>query len=268
MSNDVKPFAYDEDNECVYWSPAACKHTVISGVTGSGKSVATQGILYGALVPDVQFVGIDPSASLLRPFHVFAGRPSDFVLGDHDSWVDDATDLLRAAYAVMRQRIAELGWSEKIHDFTPETPVVVVILEEYANFLAECDRVDKKRRGEIESLVSSILREGRKVGVICFTILQRAEAKTLNDRSQYGCRISFRQDNNDSVKMLFDDPDPADVARIRQLPPGQGVIQVDGRAMRWIITPDVDYEMFVPAVRVNVFTGHAPIRKETSGEQE
>ena len=156
---------------------------------------------------------------------------------------------------------------KKINDFSTEVPVVVVVLEEYANLLVAAEnhgKDGKKIRAKIVSLVGTLLREGAKVGVLCFTILQRAEAAVLHDRSQYSLRISYRQDNRDSIGMLFDQPEPDEIARIVALLPGRGVLSDNGQPLRWFQTPNPEYSDYVRTVEERIYTGHTPLLEENN----
>ncbi|MDK7198920.1 hypothetical protein QP441_02615 [Corynebacterium amycolatum] len=240
---------------------------VISGITRTGKSKGSQSLIVGTLCPWVQYVGIDPSAGLLKPLKHFSGRPGDFVLGSDSGWIDNAVALLERCVEVMRSRIASLGWAEKISDFSTDVPVIVVVLEEYANFLTALEgygKDGKKLRAKVVSLVGSLLREGAKVGVECFTILQRAEAAVLHDRSQYSLRISYRQDNRDSIGMLFDQPEPEEISRIVSLSPGRGVLSDNGQSLRWFQTPNPAYSDYVRTVEERIYTGHTPLLEENN----
>ena len=265
MLTGARPWAVDEDGRSVVWEPTQVGHTVISGITRTGKSKGSQRLVVGTLLPWVQYVGIDPSAGLLKPLKFFSGRPDDFVLGSDSDWVDSAVTLLERCVEVMRERIASLGWAEKINDFSTETPVIVVILEEYANFLTALEghgKDGKKLKARVVSLVGTLLREGAKVGVEVFTILQRAEASVLHDRSQYSLRISYRQDNRDSIGMLFDQPEPEEISRIVSLSPGRGVLCDAGQPLRWFQTPNPAYSDYVHAVETRIYTGHTPLMEE------
>ena len=267
MLTDTRPWAVDENGMPVVWEPTSVGHVVISGITRAGKSKGSQSLIVGTLCPWVQYVGIDPSAGLLKPLKHFSGRPGDFVLGSDPDWIDNAVTLLERCVEVMRERISSLGWAEKISDFSTEVPVIVVVLEEYANLLVAAEnhgKDGKKIRAKIVSLVGSLLREGAKVGVECFTILQRAEAAVLHDRSQYSLRISYRQDNLDSIKMLFDQPEQSDVSRIVSLSPGRGVLSDSGQVLRWFQTPNPQYSGYVEAVRDRIYTGHTPLLEENN----
>lgn len=267
MLTSTRPWAVDENGLPVVWEPTQVGHVVISGITRTGKSKGSQSLIVGTLCPWVQYVGVDPSAGLLKPLKHFSGRPSDFVLGSDPAWIDNAVILLERCVEVMRDRVGSLGWAEKINDFSTEVPVVVVVLEEYANLLVAAEnhgKDGKKIRAKIVSLVGTLLREGAKVGVTVFTILQRAEAAVLHDRSQYSLRISYRQDNRDSIGMLFDQPEPEEISRIVSLSPGRGVLSDNGQPLRWFQTPNPDYSDYVHAVETRIYTGHTPLLEESN----
>lgn len=261
----VRPWAVDEGGRPVIWDPTGVGHVVIAGITRTGKSKGSQSIIAGTLTPWIQYTGIDPSAGLLKPLKVFSERPGDFVLGSDEDFLNRAVALLERLVALMRERIAALGWAEKIEHFSTEMPAVVVVLEEYANLLvmAEASGKDgKKLRSHLVSLVGSLLREGAKVGMDVFTILQRPEAAILHDRAQYSVRITYRQDNADSVKMLLDAPEKEDVSRIVGLRPGRGVLSDNGQGLVWFQTPNPDYSTYVETVRDRIYPGHTPLLEE------
>lgn len=267
MLTSARPWAVDENGLPVVWEPTQVGHMVISGITRTGKSKGSQSLIVGTCLPWVQYIGIDPSAGLLKPLKHFSGRPGDFVLGSDLGWIDNAVTLLERCVEVMRERISSLGWAEKISDFSTETPVIVLVLEEYANFLVALEghgKDGKKLKTRVVSLVGTLLREGAKVGVTVLTILQRAEAAVLHDRSQYSLRISYRQDNRDSVAMLFDAPEKEDISRVVALCPGRGVIADNGAPLRWFQTPNPDYSTYVETVRDRIYTGHTPLLEENN----
>lgn len=267
MLTDTRPWAVDENGMSVVWEPTQVGHVVISGITRTGKSKGSQSLIVGTCLPWVQYVGIDPSAGLLKPLKFFSQRPQDFVLGSDPGWIDNAVTLLERCVEVMRSRIASLGWAEKISDFSTECPVIVVVLEEYANFLTALEghgKDGKKLKTKVVSLVGTLLREGAKVGVTVLTILQRAEAAVLHDRSQYSLRVSYRQDNLDSIKMLFDQPERSDVSRIVSLSPGRGVLSDNGQPLRWFQAPNPDYADYVRTVEERIYTGHTPLLEENN----
>ncbi|WP_161798949.1 hypothetical protein, partial [Corynebacterium sp. 805_CJEI] len=77
-------------------------------------------------------------------------------------------------------------------------------------------------------------------------------------------RITYRQDNADSVKMLLDAPEKEDVSRIVGLRPGRGVLSDSGQALRWFQTPNPQYSDYVETVRDRIYTGHTPLLEENN----
>ncbi|WP_049181572.1 hypothetical protein, partial [Corynebacterium sp. 805_CJEI] len=75
-------------------------------------------------------------------------------------------------------------------------------------------------------------------------------------------RITYRQDNADSVKMLLDAPEREDVSRIVGLRPGRGVLSDNGQGLVWFQTPNPDYSTYVETVRDRIYTGHTPLLEE------
>lgn len=205
-------------NGWIGWD-ASAGHTVVTGQTGSGKSVTTYVLsTLAAADPLTQVVGVDPSGVLGAPFH--AVHPKDFILGTDP---DQVIDLLEAVVAEMDRRTRALGRldMDKVPDHLLGTKMyaIRVILEEYAGLLAA---VDRKTRDRITTLVGRILREGRKARINVLTILQRPEAATLHDRGQYQNLFLHLLENKTSVEMILDDADDETVHLLTHLTPGEG----------------------------------------------
>lgn len=254
-------WAINENGERVRLAPVLPYHTLIAGISRTGKTKGSQAILIQtAKCWDVQVVGIDPAFSLLRPWATSTNRPQDFVLGTSPDALEKALALVNALVSKMEERLMSLGRSEKIDEFDIRTPVLLVVLEEYAGLQEALASWDKKKAAVFTAAVGRLLREGAKVGIRVFTIIQRAEAATLKDRSQYGRRISYAQDNTDSVKMLFDQAEPETVARIISLKPGRGVLKEIGNPnLTWFQTPDMSYEDYYSRIEAHAFTEHEPV---------
>ncbi|XQS62182.1 FtsK/SpoIIIE family protein [Corynebacterium amycolatum] len=258
-------WAQDEDGHLVCFDPYASYHTFIAGITRSGKSKGSQSILIQlAKHSDIQVVGIDPAFGLLRPWWEYSGRPQDFVLGTSEASLKAAIALVNAVVAEMESRMANLGRREKIDDFSVSQPIIFCVLEEYSGLIESMTAWDKKQAASFTGAVGRLLREGAKVGIRVFTILQRAEAKTLHDRSQYGRRISYAQDNTDSIKMMFDQVEPEVVARMIALQPGRGVLREIGKPdFTWFQSPDMDYDEYYDRIGRYVFDQHTPLVGES-----
>lgn len=217
------------DGGTVGFYPMRGGHTLVTGQTGSGKSVTTYGLaMIIAAVPQAQAVVIDPSGVLAAPWA--AAHPASHVSGIGPDEVPRVLNLLGEVVAEMDRRTRALGRSgaDKVAEswFSPRFPAIWVILEEYAGLLAVT--TDRKDRERITTLVGRLLREGRKAGVSVLTILQRPEAAVLHDRGQYSRLMLHLLENGTSVGMVLDDPDPETVHMLTTLRPGEMGYKVIG----------------------------------------
>ncbi|KQB85133.1 FtsK/SpoIIIE domain-containing protein [Corynebacterium oculi] len=238
-------WALDEDGEEILFAPTVAMHTIVAGATRSGKSKLSQAILVQlARCPEVAVCGVDPAGGLLAPFARL--RPEDVVVGSGIPALENAVKLIDHLVEVMEQRNMGLldRLEEKMDHFSPECPLIVVVLEEYAGMLAALEAWDKKRQKGFVLQVGRLLREGAKAGIRVFTVIQRPEAAVLHDRAQYSRRISCRLDNADSVRMLFEDASAPVVARLVNVPPGQGLVWEAGSPPRWFQAPDLNYARY------------------------
>ena len=219
-------------------------HIAVQGATRSGKSAFCYGLL-GAYAshPAVLVCGLDPSGILLGPF-----RP-----GRGSAWIATGTkDIAAHALAIegvvieMDRRIEYLTRQglDKLEQFTPALPVLMVVEEEYPGLLSAARSDDdaagrgpgEKVAPRIERAVGRLQKEGAKVGVVQLTLAQRMSAKAVDtdDRSNYGHRLTLRVDNGDAVTMLHDGVNRAMVEQVRQFPPGMGLVEAPGRPLvRW-----------------------------------
>jgi hypothetical protein len=134
----------DEGGQDILAEPADLPHTVCQGVTRSGKSVWTYGLLAQlAHRPDVLVAGLDPTGLLWRPF---AGSR-------HAEWqVSGLADLpaheklLAQVADEMDRRIRELPADRDTIEITPGRPLLFVFLEEYPGLLRVLDAA--KTRGD------------------------------------------------------------------------------------------------------------------------
>lgn len=189
-------------------------HSVTQGSTGSGKSSWT----YSQLAPlagrrDVRVVGIDPSGLLWRPWpddepwRVF-GVGGD--LGAHRK-------VLRALCDEMDRRLTLLPKGADNLTTDDAVPLLVVVLEEYAALVRAAELVDRKVGAEVRALVGRLYSEGRKVGLRCLMLLQRADASIVDGaiRAQATLRVSFASEA-DGIAMLHPrqviDPDEHSIA--------------------------------------------------------
>lgn len=228
-------------------------HTVVQGVTRSGKSVWTYGTLAQlAGQPDVTIAGCDPTGILLRPF---AGTK-------HESWqVSGMADL--GAYEQlftrlveeMQGRIDELPDDRDTIELGPDRPLIVIVLEEWAAILRTADAAKTKEHDSgkiIRALVARLLAESAKVGMRVIILVQRAEAAVIGsfERAMCSLRISFRCDNPASVELLHPGAPKPDAEAHTAAEPGIALITQPGALLQRMRAPYLGgYPQYAAAVR-------------------
>lgn len=192
--------------------PAELPHAVVQGVTRSGKSVWTYGLLAQlAPRPDVLITGSDPTGLLWRPFAGSRHAPRQAsglaALAAHEK-------ILAAVVDDMDARIRDLPGDRDTTEISADVPLILVVLEEYPGLLRVLDAAatrDDKPGVRVRALVSRLLAEGAKAGIRVLILAQRAEASVIGafERAMCSLRVSFRVDNRASVELLHPGTDPA-----------------------------------------------------------
>lgn len=246
----------DEAGRNLIWDHFAAMHSVVQGATRSGKSVLAYAVLVAASRdPRIRVVGVDPSALLLAAHR--RGEDDPLIhLGTGDP--DSACQVVERLVRLMDQRIRlllERGLDAVPRDVHREAfPLFVIVFEELPAILSWLDSEDQGRKpGEkfaprMRLAMGRLLRESAKAGMRVFTIIQRAEAATLPERSQYARRVSMRVDNRASVELLMELATTDDVDRIMALGPGRGVIHEAGEPLRFFRADFLEYTDYRSAV--------------------
>lgn len=222
-----------EDGSRFSWDVTEASHTIVQGMTRSGKSVATYGLLSQlARMPDdaVEVWGIDPASVLLGPWEDRVGGRERIVLGTEDAQA--AFDLLWKLVQKMESRLARLREEGREKLEAGDARTLVVVLEEYPGLLRAIEQQDrtrptKERLGSaVQALVDRLLSEGAKVGVRVLMIVQRADASIVGGyaRGQFGTRLSFAVDTTDAVQMLHPTAARETVDEVRNFPPGRALV--------------------------------------------
>lgn len=243
----------DETGAPIRVDPADLPHTIAQGVTRSGKSVWTYGLLAQlAHRDDVLVAGCDPTGLLWRPFR--GSRHAEWLasgLADPDAH----EKALRRVVDEMDDRIRQLPDDRDQIAVGPDRPLIVVVLEEYPGLLRVLDSA--KARGDdpgarVRALVSRLLAEGAKAGVRVVLLAQRAEASIVGafERAMCSLRISFRTDNRASVELLHPGTDPAAADAHTTALPGVALMTRPGHTLTRFRAPYLGgYPEYVAAVR-------------------
>jgi S-DNA-T family DNA segregation ATPase FtsK/SpoIIIE len=224
-------------------------HTIVQGVTRSGKSVFTYGVLAQmSRERDALIAGIDPTGLLFRPFT--GSRHEPFQVSGL-SRLDRHERLLGRLVHMMDDRIEKIPADRDTIEITEDNPMVLVVLEELAGLYRAVDTTDKEQGKRIRALIGRLLAEGAKAGIRCLLLVQRAEANIVGafERAMCSTRISFRTDNRASVELLHPGT-PADVADLHTTAaPGVALVSAPGRELARIRAPWFgDYARYVAAV--------------------
>lgn len=128
---DDIPLMMSETGEWITINLAAGGHGAIQGATRSGKSITINSLLaWAALMRDVRVVIIDPNTAAVAPWW----RTAHLVYDGTDP--EAATEILDQVYDELAARKA-LFWqqrSDKITQFSPETPLYLIVVDEVAEF--------------------------------------------------------------------------------------------------------------------------------------
>jgi S-DNA-T family DNA segregation ATPase FtsK/SpoIIIE len=227
--------------------PRDLPHLIVQGQTRSGKSIWLYALLAQAVrEPDVELAGVDPSGLTLRPL---PGRWVCNGLADPARIVDTLTALV----GEMDSRLAAMPDDRDILQTDEDTPVVLIVLDEYPALLRALDGLktrDNDPGKVVRTLVARMLAEAHKVGYRLVIAAQRAEASIVGaaERAQCAGRLSFRVDSKDSIALLH--PDAVDYAADHtSSPPGIALCSWPGRPLTRLRGPYIgSYGDFVRAV--------------------
>ncbi len=171
-------------------------HLLIAGMTGSGKSVAAQVILYGAAIKGYDIYVIDPTkgAADFKFIEPYAKAVA--------TTISDAALTLRAIYTEIERRknLNSQHGAGSIYDLPEELrpPPIFVLIDEFTSLIISAEKIDrqphddpeleaerqeqiaaKNDRNTIGVITGKIARESRSAGVSLGLGTQKLMAKTL-----------------------------------------------------------------------------------------
>lgn len=214
-------------------------HSLVAGRTGAGKGsvlwshlIGTGPLIRAGLV---QWWLIDPKGGMEfggpgeRLYHRFAtGDP------------EDQAQLLRDAVALLRRRAATLAGKTRKHVPGPQSPLVVILIDELAALIAY-NNGPRPLRWEMVANLNILLTQGRAVGVLCICAIQDPRKAVLESRDLFPNKIALGLDDGD---MALGKGAEAKGARTRDLnKPGELYVWVEGerepvRGRAFMVTDD------------------------------
>lgn len=208
------------------WTLPLAVHSLIGGVTGSGKSVTLNAALCEIEKLDyAQLALIDMKAMLeLGPHSPRAYR----VAGDHES----AADLLEELCAIMDSRLAAMRsagvrfWGDMPEGFSPDNPLIVVVVDEVAELFAKPPgdaKSSKELAVRIETALSRLARLSRAAGfcIILATQKPTTDAIPSHIRDNVSARFCGRVTTSEQGKAILGATDPAVIEAATRIGVGQ-----------------------------------------------
>lgn len=197
-------------------------HLLISGETGSGKSVALRSIL--TTLTETQGHNIELYCADLKrsEFHLFRGVADKVVVTP-----EELRTVLKKITAEMRARGKMLDKSELAHiDDLPNPPKYIVLAIDEVSLL--------RKETDIMAMVEDIGSIGRALGVFLILSMQRPDSKTLEGSLKINLtvRMSFRQPDETNSRIALGSGEAADI-RLSQ----RGRMYMKGEELKMIQMP-------------------------------
>jgi S-DNA-T family DNA segregation ATPase FtsK/SpoIIIE len=197
-------------------------HLLISGETGSGKSVAVRAIL--TTITETRGDNVELYCADLKrsEFHLFRGIAKKVVVTP-----SDLLSILRKITKEMQRRGDMLDKAEEAHiDDLPNPPKHIVLAIDEVSLL----RKDREIMGLIED-ISSI---GRALGVFLILSMQRPDSKMMDGalKNNLTVRMAFRQSDETNSRIALGSGEAADI-RLSQ----RGRMYMKGEDLKMIQMP-------------------------------
>jgi hypothetical protein len=264
-ADDTEGFAFATgvDGEPVEFDPASDIHLAVIGMTGSGKSVAGQAILYGAAIKGYEIVVVDPSKGA-ADFRFLEPYARAMVTNVHD-----AAATLKAIYAEVERRkdLNSVHATASIYDLPDDVrpAPILVFIDEFTSLIAtgakvsvrpsddpelERERLAQRRMSDdrmaIAIYTGKLAREARSAGVTVVLGTQKLMAKSLENIPDSGdlktnlSRLLLGQtsqgDRMSALRQFEQAPDPGD-----EVPKGRGIFESASRTgvliQAWLASP-------------------------------
>jgi hypothetical protein len=245
-----------ETGENVSVSLVDLGHMVVQGMTRSGKSRWTYGLL-GQLAgcPDLIIAGSDVTDVLLRPFT--GTRHADWqATGAHQ--LERHVEVVEGLVELMNQRHTRIPMTADVLPVSDRDPIVLVVIEEYGALVdllgTEDTREKTKLQPRFRAAVRMLLAAGAKVGMRVLLITQRADASGPAgiggyERGQAAVRLTFRVDNHEAVKLLHPEATKQAAEAHRYSPAGLALISGPELPLTRLRAPHLaGYREYVDAV--------------------
>lgn len=173
-------------------------HTLIIGVTGSGKGSAIASIIAGLCrCPEpweLNFVDLK-----LGTEAVFY----DGVTTRHAYDLEQAEHLLDELATIITTRAIELRGTTRDLEPTVEHPLEVLVIDEAAELAVAWDKDDRDRVAKINRRLDELLRLGRSWGFACIACTQDPRLESFKHRQRFPQRLCLRVIDEAEARMCL-----------------------------------------------------------------
>ncbi|GHD37784.1 hypothetical protein GCM10007147_45980 [Nocardiopsis kunsanensis] len=219
------PLLVDQVGKPITLSLRSSAHGLLAGGTRSGKSITANSLLaYASLMSDVRVTVIDPNLAAAAPWY----RTAHAVCTSADP--NDAIEYLREIRREMesRQQLFWDGRTDRLTDFTSETPLWLLVIDEVTNYTRH---PDKKAREAFTAELLAVASQAAKFGIRLWLLAQKPDSSVLPTaiRTNLSTRICHRVDTIEDFAHLFQDARSLEItAADRSMPQGVAVVHLTG----------------------------------------
>ena len=232
----------------VNYNPIKCPHILVSGGTGSGKSVFISFLILELLKRQSTVYIADPKNSDLGSLSYYFGEEYVATTPNNISRiVRQVLEQLHERYQYMRENF-QYGANFSEHGFKP----IWLIFDEMGAFQASgTDKKSKEVIVEVMDGIKQIILLGRQAGVFILISAQQMRAETLNTdlRDNLGLRIALGANSSEGYRMVFSSATPDKLKPIKVKGAGYLYMQGSGKetAQYWE-SPYLDTTQVVSAI--------------------
>lgn len=228
----------------IIYNPVKCPHILVSGGTGSGKSLLLSFLILEFLKRQSTVYIADPKNSDLGSLSHYLG--SKYVATTPNNIariVRLVVEEMQERYQYMRNNF-QYGTNFADHDFKP----LCLFFDEMGAFQASgTDKKSKETIVEVTDGIKQIILLGRQAGIFILVSAQQMRAETLNTdlRDNLGLRIALGANSNEGYRMVFGSATPDHLKPIEVKGAGYLYMQGSGRenAQYWE-SPYLDTKQF------------------------
>ncbi|HEM5928917.1 TPA: DUF87 domain-containing protein [Streptococcus suis] len=213
----------------VIFNPIKCSHILVSGGTGSGKSI---------------FISVLILEFFKRKSTIYIADPKNSDLGSLSHYLGDkyvattpnniarivrlVVEEMQERYQYMRDNF-QYGSNFADHGFKP----VWLLVDELGAFQASAgtDKKSKETIVEVMDGIKQIILLGRQAGIFILVSAQQMRAETLNTdlRDNLGLRIALGANSNEGYRMVFGSATPDKLKPIEEKGAGYLYMQGSGK---------------------------------------